>query len=135
MTEEKHLSSPRDTEQNPDKKHQPKIELLSCKAGGHACKEHLRVINQHYSEATFYYSEKDYLNSIKSLKSAFFVADDLTQDSCIKCANLFRSTITDTLVNINSELHSLTSGFFRKKRYYSSYIESCNALNELKKAE
>lgn len=108
---------------------------MVCNAGGHNCKEHLKVINQRYSEATFFHSEKDYLNSIKSLKSAFFVTDELTQEKCVGCAALFRSTITQSLQNINSELHDLTTGFFRKKRYHNSYIESCNVLNELKKAE
>jgi len=135
MTEENNLSSTRQTVQNPEKKNHVKIELMVCKAGGHNCKEHLNVINQHYSEATFYHSEKDYFNSIKSLKSAYFITDDLNQESCVRCAALFRSTITESLQSINKELHNLTSGFFRKKRYYKCYVESCNVLNELKKTE
>jgi len=135
MTEKNNLSSTRLSVQQANKKNNVKIELMVCKAGGHNCKEHLKVINQRYSEATFFHSEKDYLNSIKSLKSAFFVADELTQEKCLGCVALFRSTITQTLQNINNELHNLTTGFFRKKRYQSSYIESCNVLNELKKAE
>lgn len=134
MTEINNLSSTR-TEQEANKKNNVKIELMVCKSGGHTCKEHLKVINQRYSEATFFHSEKDYLNSIKSLKSAFFITNELTQEKCIGCAALFRSTITQSLQNINSELHNLTSGFFRRKRYQNSYIESCNVLNELKKAE
>lgn len=135
MTEENNLSSTRQTAPSRDNKNHVKFELMVCQAGGHNCREHLKVINQHYSEATFYHSEKDYTNSIKSLKNAYFVTDDLNQDSCVRCADLFRSTITDSLQSINKELHNLTSGFFRKKRYINCYVESCNVLNELKKTE
>ena len=135
MTEENNLSSTRQSASLPDKKNNVKIELMVCQAGGHNCREHLRVINEHYSEATFYHSEKDYINSIKSLKNAYVITDDLNKESCIRCAALFRSTITDSLQSINKELHNLTSGFFRKKRYITSYVESCNVLNELKKTE
>ncbi len=133
MTEENNLSSTRQSALSPEKKNYAKIELMVCQAGGHNCREHLRVINEHYSEATFYHSEKDYINSIKSLKNAYVITDDLKQDSCVRCAALFRSTITDSLQNINKELHNLTTGFFRKKRYINSYVESCNVLNELKR--
>lgn len=135
MNKEKNLSLTGQTEQKPDKKQQIKIELLVCQAGGHNCKEHLKVINQRYSEATFYHSEKDYLSSIESLKSAFFKTIELNQESCVKCAGLFRSTITQSLQNINKELQNLTTGLFSKKRYQKSYIASRDVLNEIKQGQ
>jgi hypothetical protein len=110
-----------------------KIELLTCQEGGKRCKDHLVLINQKYSIAHELLSEKDYMNSIKALKDAFYISSELRETSCLKCAELFRSTITQSLENINLELQALTSGFLKKKRYIPSYIESCNVLEELKK--
>lgn len=123
------------TKYKPAYKKHLKIELLVCQAGGHNCKEHLSVINDCYFEANNYHFDKDYLNSIESLKSAFFKTSDLNQDSCVKCAKLFRSTITQSLENINGELKSLTTGLLSKKRYQRSYLASCDVLNEIKQSE
>lgn len=110
-----------------------KIELLACNAGTQNCKEHLLIINKCYVEANSFHIEKDYLNSIESLKNAYLMSCDLRHDSCLECANLFRSTIAKSLENINNELHRLTSGIMKNKRYIKSYKESCAVLNDIKK--
>jgi hypothetical protein len=110
-----------------------KIELLVCKTGSQNCREHLSIINKCYIEATEYHLEKDYLNSIESLKSAFFNTTGLKEDSCIKCADLFRSTITKSIENINDELHKMTTGLIANNAYLKSYYASCDVLNDLKK--
>lgn len=133
MNKNRLFSLTEQTEHKPNNKQQVKIELLTCRAGGHNCKEHLSVINKCYSEANNYHFERDYLNSIESLKSAFFKTTELNQESCVRCAGLFRLTITQSLENINNELQNLTTGLFGKKRYKTSYIASCNVLNEIKK--
>ena len=135
MNKRKLFSLTEQTEHKPGNKKHLKIELLVCLAGGHNCKEHLSLINECYLEANNYHFDKDYLNSIESLKSAFFKTADLNQDSCMNCAKLFRSTITRSLENINGELKSLTSGLLRKNRYNRSYLASCNVLNEIKQSE
>jgi hypothetical protein len=117
-----------------NKKH-IKIELLVCQTGGHKCKEQLSVINECYLEANNYHFDKDYLNSIESLKSAFFKTTDLNQDSCLNCAKFFRSTITQSLENINIELQNLTTGIFRKKHYQKIYCASREVLNEIKQGQ
>ena len=117
------------------KRSQDKIELLVCQSGGNNCKDQLSLINECYFEANNYHFEKDYLNSIELLKSAFFKTSDLKEASCVKCAKLFRSTITQSLENINSELQNLTTGLFRKKRYQGSYKVSCDVLKDLKKVQ
>jgi hypothetical protein len=114
---------------------QNKIELLVCQSGGYKCKEHLSVINECYLEANNYHFEKDYLNSIKSLKRAFFSTTQLNEESCVKCAALFRSTIAQSIENINGELHNMTTGLFRKKRLLPSYKASCEVLDEIKKEQ
>lgn len=132
MDSKRLLSLTNQTKQNPGNKQHVKIELMVCQAGGHNCREHLSTINDCYLEANNYHFEKDYLSSIELLKSAFFKTCDLNQDSCVNCAKLFRSTITQSLENINNELYTLTTGLFSKKRYQKCYIASREVLNELK---
>jgi hypothetical protein len=116
-----------------NKQNENKIELLSCNSGAENCKEHLLIINRCYVEANTFHQEKDYLNSIESLKNAFLMSCDLRHDSCSECANLFRATITKSLENINDELYRLTTGILKNKRYIKSYKESCAVLNDIKK--
>lgn len=109
-----------------------RIELLSCQNGTQKCEEHLTIINKCYIIADNYHLEKDYLHSISSLKNAFNKANELKDTSCSKCAELFRSTITNSLENINQELSVMTKGIFRKKRFEQVYLESCNTLKDFK---
>ncbi len=111
---------------------QNKIELLSCHLNSQRCNHHLKEINRSYSLAHNYHLEKDYFNSIRSLKSAFKIAEELKETTCLNCASFFQSTLTESLENINSELKRMSTGLFAKKRYRSSYIESCNILNEIR---
>jgi hypothetical protein len=112
---------------------QNKFEVLTCNVSSGSCKEHLVVINKCYLEANKYHLEKDYLSTIDSLKNAFFRTNQLNENSCAKCANLFRSTITESIENIHGELRNLTTGLFRKKRYQRSFIASRDVLNEIKR--
>jgi len=118
----------------PDYVKENKIELLVCNSGKQNCKEHLHVINKCYIDANSYHLEKDFLNSIESLKSAFLNTCNLQEASCLKCAELFRSTITKSLENINDELQRMTTGLISNKSYMTSYKESCAVLKDLKKA-
>lgn len=124
-------SSKKDAEHN--KGQQNKFEVLTCNVLGGSCKEHLVVINEYYLEANKYHLEKDYLNTIESLKNAFFRTNQLNENSCVKCANLFRSTITESIENIHGELQNLTTGLFRKKRYQRSFLASREVLSEIKR--
>jgi len=112
---------------------QGKIELLSCHLNSQRCSHHLTEINRSYAQANNYRLEKDYFNSIRSLKSAFKIATELKETTCLNCASFFQSTLTESLENINSELKSMSTGLFAKKKYRISYIESCNVLSEIKK--
>jgi len=107
-----------------------KIELLSCVQGSQSCKEHLLFINKNYSKSHNYYLEKDYLNSIEMLKSAYYKAVELQESQCAQCSSVFRSAITQSLENINKELQEMTSGIFKNKRYLFSYKKSCAVLND-----
>jgi hypothetical protein len=110
-----------------------KIELLNCSSGAENCKKHLLVINECYTAANSFHLEKDYYNSIESLRNAFLMTCDLREDSCLQCANLFRTTIANSLENINLELHKLTTGFIPNKRYLKSYKKSCAVLDDIRR--
>lgn len=110
-----------------------KFELLNCQLHVQKCKEHLMIINKSYFNAINYQMEKDYLNSIESLKNAFHKAAELQETPCSRCAALFRLTITQSLEDMSEELHKMTTGFLRKKHYQLSYNVSCKVLNDFKK--
>ena len=111
-----------------------KIELLVCNSGSQKCKEHLLIINKCYIDANDFHLQKDYMNSIESLKNAFFNTSDLKETTCLKCADLFRSAITESLENLNYELQKLTTGLIRNNRYQFCYQQSSALLNDLKKS-
>ncbi|MGM0620663.1 MAG: hypothetical protein ACQETJ_06440 [Bacteroidota bacterium] len=110
-----------------------KIELLNCRFGGEKCKEHLEVVNENYLKFQEYRQRKDYKESIAALKDAFDKTIELQEDPCLKCAALFRTTITESLENVHDELQSMSTGIFKLKRYESSRIEARNLLNEFQK--
>src|SRR5690554_6270016 len=109
---------------------QSKLELLGCPFSGEKCKQQLTVINSNYLKSSEYQREKNYRQAIILLKNAYESADELHQPSCVKCADLFRSTIAQSLKNIHDELRKMTTGIFRNKRYHSVYIEAANILKE-----
>ena len=111
---------------------QNKFEVLTCSVRSEGCKDHLVVINECYLAANKYHLEKDYLNTLESLRNAFCRTSQLKEKSCVNCANLFRSTIAQSVESIHGELQNLTTGLFRKKRYEKSYLVSRNILNEIK---
>ncbi len=113
---------------------QDKIELVSCAGQGMKCKNHLIEINNIYSESHFHLKEKDYQRAIEKLKSAYHKTMELNDNECIKCSELFRSTIIESLKNIKEELRTLTTGFLGSSHYRSSYILAYNVLEEIKKA-
>lgn len=110
-----------------------KIELLNCNSGANNCKNHLVVINECYTAANSFHLEKDYLNSIESLRNAFLMTCELREDTCVQCANLFRTTIAQSLENINIELKKLTTGIMGNKRYLKSYKKSCAVLDDIRR--
>ena len=110
---------------NPDK-----IELVNCPLKDIMCKGHLSEVNKSYLESEQFLRERDFHRSIETLKNAFYKTTDLIENPCANCAQLFRSTIVESMINIHSELNSMTKGIFGNKRYKSSYINADNALKE-----
>jgi hypothetical protein len=111
---------------------QDKIELLGCKTGGYDCRNCLSEINDLFRKSDDGYKEKDFFNSIEALEKAFYKTYELQEVSCLKCAQLFRSTITGSLENIHGELERMSTGFFRTRRYEASYLKACIVLKKFK---
>ena len=109
---------------------QDKIELVSCPNKDVICKEHLAVVNNCYVISDQHRKDKNFNLSIEELKSAFYKTTELNELPCSKCAALFRSAITESLEEINTELKKMSSGFFGSKRYQSSLLLSESVLKE-----
>ncbi|HKI89645.1 MAG TPA: hypothetical protein VKA38_11505 [Draconibacterium sp.] len=108
-----------------------KFELINCPRNGKNCKTHLLEINRNYSDSDYFYQNKEYQESIEALNAAFSKTFELNEDICSNCAKLFRCTIVQSLQNIHLELHKLSTGFFKKNDYKSSYILADSTLNSL----
>ncbi len=108
-----------------------KIELLGCPFGGSNCKKQLAEINKNYLESARHQQEKNYQRAIELLKDAYYKTHELQKSTCVKCAALFRTTITQTLEDMHKELERMSTGLFRNKRYRDVYIEAGNVLEEL----
>lgn len=112
-------------------KKQDKIQVVNCPLKELKCKNYLSVINKNYKQSEIFLLDKDYQRSIEALKSAFYKITDFNELSCLKCAELFRSTILDSIKNIHFELEKITTGFLGKKHYHQSYIFAGQILKEL----
>ena len=112
-----------------------KIELQSCLFKGEKCKENLSIINNLYWESEKYQINKEFEISAEKLKIAFYKTNEIKEVTCLKCSELFRSTITDSLNEMKVELEKMTHGFFGNKRYKASYILVDKVLQEIKKPE
>jgi len=122
---------------NPEKinENDGKIELVSCPRNETICKDHLFLINKCYEEAGQHRQEKNFQLSIESLKIAFNKTTELNQQHCVRCAELFRSTIAESLDDIRDELEKMTTGFFGNKRYKSSLLIAEKTLTDFENAK
>jgi hypothetical protein len=112
-----------------------KIELLSCPHGGKSCDKHLSAINGNFVESRSFRKDKDYTRSIYALKGAFAETLELKDSKCTNCADLFRSTITQSLEKIHDELHVMSTGLFKTDKFRASYLLAENVLNDFKRED
>lgn len=109
-----------------------KIELVSCPRKNMICQEHLSVVNKCYVESDQYVKDKDYNRSIDVLKEAFYKTTELKESPCSKCATVFRSTITESMVGIHNDLERMSSGIFGRKSYKPSCAKAAEVIEEFK---
>jgi hypothetical protein len=108
------------------------IEVESCPVGVMFCTEHLAFINKKMRFSRSHWINKNYLLAIEELKLAYNKTTELNQTSCMQCADLFRSTITNSLETIQEDLHEMTTGFFKARRFQASYELATRTLKEFK---
>jgi len=115
-------------------KEQEPIKLLFCplKEKGSICMEHRAVINQSMLASRRHVFNKEYQVSIEELKTAFNKTTELQADTCQTCANFFRSTITESMVQIHDDLRKMTTGFFKAKRYLPTFELADDVLSKFK---
>ncbi|MGQ7871139.1 hypothetical protein [Sunxiuqinia sp. sy24] len=113
--------------------HGEPIQLASCPQNGHNCADHRATINECLVNSFHHFSHRQYDTSIQELKVAFDKTKDLEKSTCIKCAELFRLRITASMEQIHSELHKMSTGFFRANRYKPSFEYATTVINEFKR--
>lgn len=109
-----------------------KIELMACPNGGNSCSEHLAVINSNFGIVDESLANKDYTKSIEALNVAFQKANELQEESCMKCAELFKQSIIQSLEEIQNDLKIMSRGLFGKRRFQANYIQASELLKEFK---
>jgi hypothetical protein len=110
-----------------------KIVLVNCPIENIECKKNRLVINRDFYASQNYFLNKDYHGSILALKNAYYKTTELHSTSCFNCAELFRSTITQSLEYIQEDLFKMSTGFFKAKRFQSSFELAGTVLEEMKK--
>jgi hypothetical protein len=113
------------------KKIQEKIELVNCPLKEIMCETHLTTIYTSFLESEQFRVEKNFDQSIETLRSAFFKTSELLNHPCTRCANHYRSNIIESLESIHGELEKMVKGIFAIKRYQSSYLKADKILKEL----
>lgn len=114
-------------------KKEAKFELVSgCPKEGNVCINHLSAINKSFASSQNYHLNKDYRRSIESLKYAYSLTSELQTSSCMECAELFRSTIIQSLEYIHEDLQKMSSGLIFSNRYKPSYAMASQVLEEFR---
>lgn len=121
-----------DTNEEANGKIQEPFELVSCPRGGKNCNGSRAVINESVIASRKYLLNKEYNESINELKNAFQQTNNLQEPVCQQCVQLFQTTIIQSVEQIHKDLHRMTTGIFRAKRYRPSLEYADKVLEELK---
>jgi hypothetical protein len=111
-----------------------KFEIVKCPVKENYCLNNVEEINKYYREFESYAQIKEYQSSINALKNAFYKTTELKKLPCSKCADFFQSHIIQSLELTRNDIHRMTVGLFKTKRYNSSYARAEDTLKELKNA-
>ena len=114
-----------DTEYFKDMKE--KFELVSCPIHERHCEKLRSNLNKSYFDSEQYHISKEYQKSVELLKSAYVRTFELTHPVCANCADFFRSTIEESLINIENEQRKMPRGLFsiiKRQRVNSVALES-----------
>jgi hypothetical protein len=118
------------TETQKKNKNSNNIELSNCPLREMMCKVHHTAINKSFENSEKYRKEKDFINSIEYLESAFSRTSELMEHPCTNCAQHYRSVIYDSIIVMHEELDKKSKGFFGKKRYKRMFQKADSVLKE-----
>jgi hypothetical protein len=110
------------------------VELVSCPLREMICNVHLTAINNNLIESEKLRKEKDFNNSIETLRNAFQKSSELLNHPCTSCAQHFRTKIFESLENIHDELEKKSKGVFNGKKNKLIYNRSKSLLKEFELA-
>jgi len=108
-----------------------KFELVSCPIHEIYCKKIRPALNKNYLDSEMYHINKEYQKSIELLKNAHSKTFDLKEHSCANCAQLFRSTIEQSLLKLHKEQRRASRGLFRFKGYQPASLNLDPVLKEI----
>lgn len=97
---------------------QEKFELESCPKNEMFCKKLLPAINKDYLVSQQFQLDKNYQKSIEALNNAYNKTLLLTEPTCAGCADFFRDTIKQSLLEVKKEQRKMSYGLFNLKRYH-----------------
>ena len=109
------------------------IELVSCPEGGKLCTQHLNFVNERMKLSRTHWIDKEFPQAIEELRIAFYKTSEIDSPTCFPCAELFRSTIIQSLETILNDIRPMTIGFFKRKHHSSDYELATKVLDELKR--
>lgn len=109
-----------------------KFELISCPLKGAYCDVLRPELNRKYADSQLYIRNRQFVQAMSELKSAYYKTYDLPGAPCGKCAAFFRSELMDSMENMKDELKRMSSGWFKNNRYKPVYEEVKSSVNELK---
>jgi len=109
------------------------IEVVSCPIKEKFCTDHLDFINEKLRISRTYRSSKEFPQAIEEIRKAYYKTAEINSPVCLRCAELFRSTIIKSLEATQEDLRSMTTGFFKAKRYKSDFEFVSQVIDELKK--
>lgn len=128
-------SKGQDTLSNKEEKNngsmQEPFELVSCPRGGKNCVGSRAAINESVIASRKYLLNKEYNESINELRNAFQQTNNMQEPVCQQCVQLFQTTIIQSVEQIHKDLHRMTTGIFKAKRYRPALHYATEILEEL----
>lgn len=109
-----------------------KFELVSCSVKGVHCRGILPEINELYARSESARIDKEYQRSAELLQKAYAKTLLLDKPVCAQCVNFFQTSITETMEQMEEEVHDMSVGFFHKKRYEHVYLRLRNFLKKMR---
>jgi hypothetical protein len=108
------------------------IKLVKCPLKVIICEGQRNDMNHELGLARQHFVSKEFTSGLKELDKAYASTFTLENDTCKKCAFLYRNVIIDTCGNTVNELHGYTRGIFKRKKYLGDLKIATELLQKMK---